>query len=1606
MLWQNGALRFYNTTERVRIGPNGEIGLSGANYGTSGQVLTSNGSGSAPTWQAAGSVNNAGTLDGLDSSQFLRSDANDSASGVIDFLGGSSTTPAVRIKSAGNSWSEGLAIHPSADNGYALTFFRTTASLTTNTNTWAIGNLGVNSTNNFGLVRKDLTGGSGIRVDSIFDVTQSGTLRFGFNPTVGSNSIWHAGNDGSGSGLDADTVDGIQGASFLMSDATDNTSTNAKTRFGGSSITQQSGSDAVVQINGFSRIGALAMHRSANPTNGNGAPDADHEWLTNIGGVLRWGSNANTGDSKFWHAGNDGSGSGLDADTVDGIQATSFLRSDAADTATGTITISGLGNSLIAQHDVTNGNWSGRIISKNATSDCAAFLASYNGFPGLYAHNNALSAWHDVFINSHGTGAGQASVYLGTSYINGNIAWHAGNDGSGSGLDADTVDGLQASQFIRTDVSDEITKGSTWVLNHSISDWGFRFQNGNASSGRVNMCHGTHGMHIRNDSSTTATYLLDVYAANGNRFKVRGADAYTTINGNAVWHAGNDGSGSLLDADKLDGYDLSGTNGVSTKIFNNKGLIHSTNTNFNSAMNPGANYLQNGTNGPTGTSGHQWYGFMLGLGSEYGTTTGTSNHYATQLYWGRQSQTSNNPYLWARDLENGSWQSWRKFSAGDSDNLGGQSASAYLRSNANDDATGNYNFSDSGGSDDPVIHVKHTGSANGNYGGALLCENEYGNHSYGMVAEFRVGASGQDRPAISFSSGNSNTHIWGIGFVDNTTDHFRIRHGYGFRAGGWGNTRFSIHTDGTLYAGELTNKIWHAGNDGAGSLLDADTVDGIAASSFLRTDATGISTQRISFKANTTNNWDTIATGTGGLGSIEVRNDGAGNDAFMAFHAAGDYAIYFGLDADANELAVGGWSMGASKYKIWHAGNDGNGSGLDADTLDGLHNGSFLRTDATTTFNASGNDLNFDYDSNRTIWSVNRSGTRKLHLHTSGDTVKFSLSNSAKLNFVNGFSVGTDTHHKFVHIRQDSSTTKHQVLIQNRTNAVSTAGIAFIASGSDFSDGQYAAIECLSGGTGTTSQSLKFVTSASGGTPATALTIGSDGVVESGNFRAPSYYDSNDTGYYINPNAGGSQILELNVGNKSTSHRRTTLHSSGKLTVAYGDNTMHDVLYLKNNNITAAGHGARIMWHLGNNGTQRNGPRIEAYAASNYSTSDHADSELRFYTTDNNSHVHVLRLRNTGNAEVINNLYTPAVYDLNDSTYYLNPAGDSTINGLFLDSKFYFKDTLASNDDNRGIYFNGSSDTDYAIYVESGAWTSPFRDLVIGFHTGIKIGGHKNYGGTRFYNTEPFGSSAALVMEVANGNNNVRVVNTFTASGDSRAPIFYDSNDTNYYLDPTSTSDSALRIRGGALHGPNPTWGDYLLVGGDGRTNYYNNTTVASVCTTDGNLHIDAASGHNLYLNRYDGNVIYFGNGANATVAQMNNDGTFRSPIFYDFNNTAYYLDPHTTGTSLNVAGAIIAGGNVTAYSDIKFKENIKVIPDAVEKVKAMRGVTYTRNDLEDREVRHTGVIAQEVEQVLPEAVREGINGKTVAYGNMVGLLIEAIKEQQKQIDELKAKLL
>jgi hypothetical protein len=109
-----------------------------------------------------------------------------------------------------------------------------------------------------------------------------------------------------------------------------------------------------------------------------------------------------------------------------------------------------------------------------------------------------------------------------------------------------------------------------------------------------------------------------------------------------------------------------------------------------------------------------------------------------------------------------------------------------------------------------------------------------------------------------------------------------------------------------------------------------------------------------------------------------------------------------------------------------------------------------------------------------------------------------------------------------------------------------------------------------------------------------------------------------------------------------------------------------------------------------------------------------------------------------------------------------------------------------------------------------------------------------------------------------------------------------------------------------------------------------------------------------------------------------------------------------TTSGGVTVTGALTATGNVTAFSDINLKKNIEVIPNALDKVSQLRGVTFDRIDMED-EPRQSGVIAQEVEKVLPEVVGTTEDGtKTVAYGNMVGLLIESIKELKAEVEALK----
>jgi len=110
----------------------------------------------------------------------------------------------------------------------------------------------------------------------------------------------------------------------------------------------------------------------------------------------------------------------------------------------------------------------------------------------------------------------------------------------------------------------------------------------------------------------------------------------------------------------------------------------------------------------------------------------------------------------------------------------------------------------------------------------------------------------------------------------------------------------------------------------------------------------------------------------------------------------------------------------------------------------------------------------------------------------------------------------------------------------------------------------------------------------------------------------------------------------------------------------------------------------------------------------------------------------------------------------------------------------------------------------------------------------------------------------------------------------------------------------------------------------------------------------------------------------------------------------------------LRVTGEMAVSDNITAYysSDISLKDNIRPIESAIFKVQQIRGVTFDWNEksteLQQEKGHDVGLIAQEVEKVLPEIVQIRKDGiKAVAYEKVVPLLVEAIKEQQVTIENL-----
>ncbi|SFR79781.1 gp53-like domain-containing protein [Sphingomonas jatrophae] len=303
------------------------------------------------------------------------------------------------------------------------------------------------------------------------------------------NTVWHAGNDGAGSALDADLLDGQHGSYYT--DIVGRLGFTPFNRDGGQVLGSVNVRDQVyASTPNDGTSGGIALR--GNAASGQAilqirTPDGQGQWgwmSFNAAGGISYSGNT------VWHAGNDGSGSGLDADLLDGRDSTSFA-SVAGTAFTGAITAPSVEASSTG--DV------GQLICHRPGTVLYTVGGIGDGFSWGAKRNDkaqpaiGIDGNYNAYVTTHLTVGGNLIVPTGNGYVGDGLMWAASNDGSGSGLDADLLDGLHASSFASashthgaSDIADAFTgslqqNGYVALPGGLILQWG-RF-NAPANSG-------------------------------------------------------------------------------------------------------------------------------------------------------------------------------------------------------------------------------------------------------------------------------------------------------------------------------------------------------------------------------------------------------------------------------------------------------------------------------------------------------------------------------------------------------------------------------------------------------------------------------------------------------------------------------------------------------------------------------------------------------------------------------------------------------------------------------------------------------------------------------------------------------------------------------------------------------------------------------------------------------------------------------------------------------------------------------------------------------------------------------------------------------------------
>jgi hypothetical protein len=221
-----------------------------------------------------------------------------------------------------------------------------------------------------------------------------------------------------------------------------------------------------------------------------------------------------------------------------------------------------------------------------------------------------------------------------------------------------------------------------------------------------------------------------------------------------------------------------------------------------------------------------------------------------------------------------------------------------------------------------------------------------------------------------------------------------------------------------------------------------------------------------------------------------------------------------------------------------------------------------------------------------------------------------------------------------------------------------------------------------------------------------------------------------------------------------------------------------------------------------------------------------------------------------------------------------------------------------------------------------------------------------------------------------------------------------------YYLNSSNFTSYAPSLTGSGASG---TWGINVTGTAGSAPNASNVNPFYNVTAGDGNG-VRFWNGSDAYkISMGVGSLYQYGPVIDYSIKMQMDQGSTGRGFTWGRDGVAPIAGLNSTSGNMQIAGSFTAGGDVTAFSDARVKTNVKTIENALDKVLGLRGVSYNRIDSEDKKTK-IGVIAQETLPIVPEVVNQDNDGMyNVAYGNFGGLFIEAFKEQQKQIEELKS---